>query len=172
MDKKFLLAVGMAFLLSACAAQSGARTGDDGAIASVEIENGKIVAKDSKGKTVRASQQDILDFIGDKVYFDLDQDLVKGEFDERLELQAALLNTFGDSSYIIEGHADERGTAEYNLALGERRANSSRREIIASGGEAGSIDTSSFGEELPAAFGSNEAAWQQNRRSVTTISGN
>ena len=81
-----------------------------------------------------------------------------------LELHAAFLRDFRDRSVVIEGHCDERGTREYNLALGERRADAVRSFLTSSGVRASQIDTVSYGEERPANPGHDEAAWAENRR--------
>jgi peptidoglycan-associated lipoprotein len=88
-----------------------------------------------------------------------------------LERQAAWLKKHGKLSITVEGHADERGTREYNLALGERRANSVKNYLTSLGVAAKRIETISYGKERPAVMGSNESSWSQNRRSVTVVKG-
>ena len=92
---------------------------------------------------------------------------MQSESRQLLEKQAAWLKDNGAVKVVIEGHADERGTREYNLALGERRANSVKDYLVALGVADNRIDTISYGKERSVAQGSNEAAWAQNRRSVT-----
>jgi len=109
--------------------------------------------------------------VGDRVYFDFDKFNLKPEARSVLEKQAAWLTRYPAVTVVIEGHADERGTREYNLALGERRANSAKDYLVALGVSPNRIRTISYGEERPVALGSSEAAWSQNRRSVTVITG-
>lgn len=101
---------------------------------------------------------------GKKVNFEFDKSDVNSEFYEIIKMHAEYLNLAKDAKVTIEGHCDERGSREYNLALGERRANAVKNALIAEGVEAGRIDVISFGEDRPLASGSNEEAWAQNRR--------
>ena len=109
--------------------------------------------------------------IGDRVFFGLDQHDLSPEARATLDQQAAFLNQQSALAIVLEGHADERGTREHNLALGDRRANSVRDYLIALGVNPGRIRTVSYGEERPAVVGSNESAWAQNRRAVTVLVG-
>ena len=86
-----------------------------------------------------------------------------------LQRQAEWMGRYSDVRVQVEGHADERGTREYNLALGQRRANSARDVLVASGVNGARISTISYGKDRPAALGSDEAAWAQNRRAVTVV---
>jgi peptidoglycan-associated lipoprotein len=97
------------------------------------------------------------------VYFDYDSAKVRPSEDSKLEIVAAALK--GNSKkLVIEGHCDERGTAEYNRALGERRAQAAREELVRMGVDAGRISTISYGKDRPADTGHDEAAWAKNRR--------
>lgn len=100
------------------------------------------------------------------VFFDFDKSDIKPEFAAEIEGHAKQLVDNPDMRVRIEGHCDERGTTEYNLALGERRANAVKDALVANGADPGQLETVSFGEERPAAMGSNEDAWSQNRRGV------
>lgn len=104
-------------------------------------------------------------------YFDLDQAVLDAEALEALRLHAQGLIAHPDQIVIIEGHADERGTRDYNLALGERRADVVRAFLIAAGVTPGQIQTVSYGEEMPEAIGENERAWAQNRRAFLHYAG-
>jgi peptidoglycan-associated lipoprotein len=115
------------------------------------------------------SQEDLVANVGDRVLFDLDSSVVRGDQRVVLERQAAWLQRYPQVTVSLEGHADERGTREYNLALGQRRANSAR-DLLVAGGVAGSrVSTISYGKDRPAALGSTEEAWAQNRRAVTVV---
>lgn len=118
-----------------------------------------------------AGSVDELISIGDRVFFDFDKYNLKPDARAALERQAAWLQRYPAVTIVIEGHCDERGTREYNLALGERRANSARDYLIALGVSANRVKTLSYGEERPVALGSNDAAWAQNRRAVTVVTG-
>jgi peptidoglycan-associated lipoprotein len=103
------------------------------------------------------------------VYFDYDKSNIKPEFESAIRDNAQKLRDDTTLVVIIEGHCDERGTTEYNLALGQRRADSVRNALISEGVSADQLDTVSYGEERPVAYGSDEASWSQNRRGVITI---
>jgi peptidoglycan-associated lipoprotein len=104
---------------------------------------------------------------GNTIYFALDRSDITGESRQVLVRQAALLNQNPSWTVTIEGHCDERGTVEYNLGLGERRANATKQGLIALGVAAGRINVISYGKERPANPGHNEQSWAQNRRAVT-----
>ena len=87
-----------------------------------------------------------------------------------LDTQVAWLKNHDDVNVIVQGYCDERGTREYNLALGERRANAVKQYLVSQGIAENRISTISYGKERPAVLGSNEAAWAQNRRAVTVVS--
>ena len=118
---------------------------------------------------IAGSEQDFVINVGDRIYFDLDSYEVSSEAGLRLSAQAAWLQRYPSVTIRIEGNADERGTSEYNLALGARRAESVRNYLISRGIPANRIDTISFGKERPIAEGSNESAWAQNRNARTAI---
>ena len=118
---------------------------------------------------IPGSVQDFTVNVGDRVYFDLDSYSVRPEAQPRLDAQAAWLARYPQVTVRIEGNADERGTREYNLALGARRAEAVRTYLIQRGVPAGRIDTISFGKERPIVEGSNESAWAQNRNAHTAI---
>jgi peptidoglycan-associated lipoprotein len=103
------------------------------------------------------------------IYFDTDQYNVDSADAAALQTQAAYLSQYPQISITIEGHADERGTREYNLALGERRANAAKNYLVGLGIAASRISVISYGKERPVALGSNEAAWAQNRRAVSVV---
>lgn len=117
---------------------------------------------------VPGSREDFLAKVSaDRVLFDTDSSDIDASARGVLDSQAAWLNQYPNVRITIEGHCDERGTREYNLALGERRANSAKNYLAAAGVSASRITTISYGKERPEALGSDEAAWAQNRRAVT-----
>ncbi len=115
------------------------------------------------------SQQDLEASAGDRVFFAFDRSDITPEAQQILARQADWLRRYPNVTVTIEGHADERGTREYNLALGERRAQAVKNVLVAMGIPAGRISTISYGKERPAVVGSSEEAYAQNRRAVTTV---
>ena len=118
---------------------------------------------------VPGSQQDLAATAGDRVVFAFDRSDISAEAKEILTRQADWLRRYPNVSVTIEGHCDERGTREYNLALGERRAQAAKNVLVASGIPAARISTISYGKERPAVVGSTEEAYAQNRRAVTVV---
>jgi len=123
----------------------------------------------TKSSVAPGSSQDFVQNVGDRVFFDFDKSAIKPEGRITLERQAAWLKKYPNVTVTIEGHCDDRGTREYNLALGERRATAVRNALVALGIAPDRIKTISYGKERPAVLGDNEAAWAQNRRGVTVI---
>lgn len=115
------------------------------------------------------TQQDLVVNAGDRVFFGYDQYNLTPEAQRTLELEAEWLKKYPNTAATIAGHCDERGTREYNLALGDRRANSVKNYLVALGIDPRRLTTISYGKERPAVLGSNPAAWAQNRRAVMTI---
>ena len=115
------------------------------------------------------SQADFLARMGGRqvIYFDTDRYNIDSADIAALQTQAQWLLQYPNKRATIEGHADERGTRDYNLALGERRANAAKNYLVSLGVDAGRLTTVSYGKERPAALGSDESAWAQNRRAVT-----
>jgi len=107
--------------------------------------------------------------VTDRVFFDTDKSVVRQEGREVLGKWVAFLNAHPRDQLLIEGHSDERGTREYNLALGDRRASAIKDYLVSNGIQAERIKTLSYGKERPATLGSNEAAYAQNRRAVGVL---
>ncbi|MBI1219048.1 MAG: peptidoglycan-associated lipoprotein Pal [Rhodobacteraceae bacterium] len=108
--------------------------------------------------------------VGDRVLFLEDQSTLTPEAQQILTAQAQWLNKYPDYAIIVEGHADERGTREYNIALGARRAGTVQEFLVSQGVRAGRIKTISYGKERPVATCDDESCWSQNRRAVTVLS--
>ncbi|MBK1697326.1 peptidoglycan-associated lipoprotein Pal [Rhodovibrio salinarum] len=117
------------------------------------------------------TQEHLVVNVGDRVFFGFDAYQLSSEAQATVEKLAAWLKQYPNKQVIVEGHADERGTREYNLALGARRANAVRDYLIVLGIDPNRVQTVSFGEERPAVQGSNEDAWAQNRRAVFVVEG-
>jgi len=107
--------------------------------------------------------------VGDRIFFDYDKYDLSADARAQLEKQAAWLKSYPNITVTVEGNCDERGTREYNLALGERRATSAKNYLVALGIDPNRVQTISYGKERPAVLGSDESAWAQNRRDVTAI---
>ncbi|NBX03960.1 MAG: peptidoglycan-associated lipoprotein Pal [Alphaproteobacteria bacterium] len=108
--------------------------------------------------------------VSDRVFFEYDSSSISSEGQKTLAAQAAWLKANSGVNVTVEGHCDERGTREYNIALGERRASSTKKYLTGLGVASSRINTISYGKERPAVIGEDESAWSQNRRGVTIIS--
>jgi peptidoglycan-associated lipoprotein len=146
-----VLALGLA--ISACANQNAT----DGA-------NGGAGSASTPG-----SQQDFVVNVGDRVFFDTDQTDLSQTARETLDKQAQWLSRYSQYSFTIEGHADERGTREYNIALGARRAQNVRDYLVSRGIAAARMRTISYGKDRPVAVCNDISCWSQNRRAVTVL---
>lgn len=117
------------------------------------------------------TQQDFTVNVGDRIFFDTDSSAVRADAQQTLSRQAQWLARYPTYQITVEGHADERGTREYNLALGARRAAATRDFLVSRGVDRGRIKTLSFGKERPVAVCDDISCWSQNRRAVTNIGG-
>jgi peptidoglycan-associated lipoprotein len=108
----------------------------------------------------------------DRIFFAFDSSAISADSAEILDTQVNWLKKHEDVKVVVQGYCDERGTREYNLALGERRANAVKQYLVSKGIAADRISTISYGKERPAVLGNNEAAWAQNRRAVTVVAAN
>lgn len=158
--KTIALILAPLFMLAACdnasTDGSGAGNGSSYGSASVGVDAG--------------TQEDFSVNVGDRVFYGTDSHSLSNEAQSTLKLQSEWLSANPDLRVTVEGHADERGTREYNLALGERRANSAKNYLVSLGVAPSRISTVSYGKERPAVIGSNGSAWAQNRRAVTVVS--
>jgi peptidoglycan-associated lipoprotein len=164
MRTKILSLFAASLLLAACETATTTTAGSAGGGAAATAP-----AAAPRTGPVPGSQQDLVVNVGDRVFFDLDKSDLKPEARRTLERQAAWLKQYGNAAVTIEGHADERGIREYNLALGDRRAKAASNYLVSLGIPANRVRTISYGKERPAVLGSNEAAWSQNRRAVTVV---
>ena len=122
----------------------------------------------SSGSSTMTKDEELVS-IGNKVYFDFDSSALSADAKSTLNAQAAFLRSNPSVRITVEGHADERSTREYNLALGDRRASAARDFLVAQGIDGARIKTISYGKERPEMVGSNDEAWAKNRRSVSII---
>jgi peptidoglycan-associated lipoprotein len=121
------------------------------------------------GSAVPGSQEDLVQNVGDRVFFALDSSTLSQEARATLDRQAEWLGRHQQVQVQIAGNCDERGTTEYNLALGQRRANAARDYLVARGVSSARISTISYGKDRPTALGSDEQAWAQNRNATTSV---
>ena len=151
---KFLVITMFGFLLSACAAGTGGDGVGGGTYSTIQP----------------SGTQSYLDaVVGDRIFFDYNQYNVRADSAGTLETQASWMQQFPSVTVTIEGHCDERGTREYNLALGERRANAVKDYLTLNGVDGSRINIISYGKERPAVQGSDEGSWAENRRGVTVV---
>lgn len=156
---KSLAVLSAVFLLTACesAPNKNGMAGGAGGV------NG------AGGPARPGSQEDLAQNVGDRVFYDTDSSTLNGEAQHVLERQAAWLKQYSNVAVTVEGHCDERGTREYNLALGERRAAAAKKYLVGLGIPANRLSTISYGKERPAVIGSDDSSWGQNRRAVTVV---
>ena len=172
---KLLTGALLVFFLAACSTTpkdtaDSSGSGSSSASSDVSSEEGTITETSPETASIEpGSQEDLIVNVGDRVFFDYDSSELDADAQELLQDQVAWLKQYSDVSVIIEGHCDERGTREYNLALGEKRAQSVKNYLISLGISSDRVSTISYGKERPAVVGSNDGAWSQNRRSVTLV---
>ena len=162
-----LAVIAAAALIAGCETapeQNAAASGAGGSAPAVQSQQ----TAQKMGPTA-GSREDFVVNVGDRVFFDFDKFDLKPDAQSTLKKQAAWLQKYPNVAVTVEGHADERGTREYNLALGERRANAVKDYLSALGVAKTRVKTISYGKERPVALGHDEAAWAQNRRAVTTL---
>ena len=159
-------------LLAGCtsADEAPSSLGDAGAGAAGSDASGRgISSSELAGQPMPGSQEDLEVSVGDRVLFDYDSSVLNPVATQTLDRQAAWLKQYPDVIVTVEGHADERGTREYNLALGDRRASAVKNYLVALQVSDDRILTISYGEERPDDPSHDEGAWAQNRRVVTVV---
>lgn len=165
-----ILGFAAALLLAACqSTPSESDSASSDASASNGTGSDSSLSEENLGSADPGTQEDLEQRIGDRVFFDFDSSRVREDQRRTVELLAEWLQRYDNVQLSIEGHADERGTREYNLALGERRANSVEEMLISLGVPDSRLRTISYGKERPAELGSNEEAWAANRRAEFVV---
>jgi len=167
MFQRLLAICAVVFLFTAC--ETASNVASDSASGSSSSSATAAGTASSSTTATPMSDAEKLAQVGNTVYFGFDSSELTGEAQATLDRQAAFLNVNPTMVLIIEGHADERGTREYNLALGDRRAVAVRDYLLAKGLNAARVRTVSYGKERPAVSGSNEESWAKNRRSATVL---
>jgi len=171
--------VAIAFVLSACSSDEAYDFGTDADIGgAVEQQTGLDTGQAGNGigsdslpanQPAAGTQEELELSVGDRVFFDYDSAVLSPVATETLDRQGAWLRQYANLVVTIEGHADERGTREYNLAIGDRRATAVRNYLLALNVPPNQILTISYGEERPADAGNDESAWANNRRAVSVV---
>jgi peptidoglycan-associated lipoprotein len=154
MNSKILGALAAVALLAACANKEQQAAGGTGATAAGPVPG---------------SQEDLVANVGDRIFFDFDRATVRSDGQATLDRQATWLAKYPTVNVQVAGNCDERGTEEYNLALGQRRANAAASYLRAKGVAAARMTTISYGKDRPTALGSTEEAWAQNRNAITSV---
>jgi peptidoglycan-associated lipoprotein len=131
---------------------------------------GGVSSSDLPGQPIPGSQEELEVSVGDRVFFAYDSAVLSPIATQTLDRQGAWLQQYGEIVLTVEGHTDERGTREYNLALGDRRANAVKNYLVALGIDPNRILIISYGEERPADPANDESAWAKNRRAVSVVS--
>lgn len=157
-----LLALVMTLALVGCGTKKGINNAGDLGL------NG---ANGAGGAGTPGSPQDFTVNVGDRIFFDTDSASIRADAGQTLDKQAQWLQQYSNYAITVEGHADERGTREYNLALGARRAEATKSYLASQGVPANRMRTISFGKEKPVAVCDDISCWSQNRRAVTTLGG-
>ncbi len=168
---RFLSLCAAAVFISACATEpeESSATAGTGVAGSSSTPAAPTLNVTEAPSVTPGSSQDWVANVGDRIFFDFDRSDIRPDSIDTLAKQAAWLKAFPNVTLVLEGHADERGTREYNLALGDRRANSMKEFLVSLGVSPNRLDTISYGKERPAVLGSNDEAWAQNRRSVGIV---
>ena len=169
MFQRILAIVAATFLLAACETASEVSGDSASTSASNTASSSSASSSSSSSSAAGKSSAEKLAQVGDTVNFDFDSAELTVSARSTLNRQSAFLSVNPDLMIVIEGHADERGTREYNLALGERRATAVRDYLVAKGINSARVRTVSYGKERPAVSGSDEAAWAKNRRASTVL---
>ena len=170
---KLLTGALLVFFLAACSTtpkDTADSSGSGSSSSSSDVSSSESEESEASSESIQpGSQEDLIVNVGDRVFFNYDSSDLDSDAQELLQDQVVWLKQYSDVSVIIEGHCDERGTREYNLALGEKRAQSVKNYLLSLGISSDRLSTISYGKERPSVVGSNDGAWAQNRRSVTIV---
>jgi len=161
---RFLMALALALLVAACSTSQQGGTDASGTGTGTGASTGSQTTGPAPDTQAYLNQT-----IGDRVFFDFDRYNVRSDMEGTVAAWANWLQQNPSVSILIEGHCDERGTRDYNYALGARRSHEIKRALMAMGVAERRIETTTFGKDRPAVLGSNEAAWAKNRRAVVVV---
>ena len=161
MNVKLIAALAALSLLAACSGNTPANTGaTSGTGAPIGASN---------GGAAPGSEEDLVANVGDRVFFATAENSLSSDASATLDKQAAWLQKYPQVAVQIAGNTDDRGTEEYNIALGQRRANSARDYLVSRGISQDRLSTISYGKDRPTALGDDEQAWAQNRNAITAV---
>ncbi|SDG85794.1 peptidoglycan-associated lipoprotein Pal [Roseospirillum parvum] len=171
MKLRFVSVVAAATLLAACSTgpEEGTETTTGGTQQPTQTQQTTTQQPAQPSGPVAGSVEEFVQRVGSTVYFDLDQSSLKPDGMATLRAQAEWLKRYPGFTIRVEGNCDERGTREYNLALGERRANSAREYLIAQGVDPNRVETVSYGKERPVCVESTESCWARNRNATSAL---
>lgn len=172
MGFKIVSLVAAVALLAACESDSTDMAGAEGGGATTTVgqgPGGEAQVAAAPAGPIAGSAEDLAVNVGDRVFFDFDAFDLKPDAQSQIERWAAWLRQHPQNTVTIEGHCDERGTREYNLALGDSRSNSAYQYLLSLGISENRVTTISYGKERPAVVGAGDAAWSQNRRAVLIL---
>ena len=160
MKLKVLGALALVAALAACSDDKAANTGSASGLGATSAPT---------GAAAPGSEADLVANVGDRVYFDTARNNLSSEAEATLDRQAAWLARYPQVTVQLAGNCDDRGTDEYNIALGNRRANAARDYLVAKGVSADRLSTISYGKDRPTATGDDEQSWSQNRNAITSV---
>ncbi len=160
MKLKLLGALALVAALAACSDDKAANSGSASGLGATSAPT---------GAAAPGSEADLVANVGDRVYFEFNQNNLSSEAQATLDRQAAWLARYPQVTVQLAGNCDDRGTDEYNIALGNRRANAARDYLVAKGVSADRISTISYGKDRPTATGDDEQSWAQNRNAITAV---
>jgi peptidoglycan-associated lipoprotein len=159
MNTTMIGAIAAVALLAACSSNKPETTGAATGYGATAATSGP----------VPGSQEDLVANVGDRVFYGFDSAQLSGDARGTLDRQSSWLGRYPQISVQLAGNCDSRGTEEYNLALGQRRANAARDYLVARGVKSSRITTISYGKDRPTGLGDNEEAWAQNRNAITSV---
>lgn len=159
---RFLVALAMGIFLAACSTsqQAGTETSGTGT-------TGAMMGQEAG--PAPGTQAELNQTIGDRIFFDFDRHNIRPDMQNTVSAWAQWMKDNPGVSILVEGHCDERGTRDYNYALGARRSHAVKEALVAMGVDGSRVETTTFGKDRPAVLGSNEAAWAKNRRAVVVV---
>jgi peptidoglycan-associated lipoprotein len=161
---RFLMALALGLFVAACSSSQQAGTDASGTGTTGTGTTGQVSGPPP------GTQAELNQTIGDRVFFDFDRYTIRPDMQGTVSAWAQWMKNNPGVSILVEGHADERGTRDYNYALGARRSHEVKMALVAMGVDGSRIETTTFGKDRPAVMGSNEAAWAKNRRAVVVVS--
>ena len=169
MQRWTLVCLSGAALLAACSSSDDSKNANGSGAATTTSGSGGEAAGGGAGHATPGTQEDLVQSAGDRIFFDTDRNTLTPQAISTLDRQSAWLQQYPQVNVWVAGNCDERGTEEYNLALGQRRANADRDYLVAHGINRSRIETISYGKSRPIDATSTPEAWAQNRNAITSV---